>query len=121
MDSTPPVDLARSNTLVDLAARIRIEHAATSAALRTSVEHAMTAGDLLLEAKAEVPHGHWLPWLREHCVISERTAQLYMRTAKNRNAVEVQIRNGVADLTLNEAAALLFLSSDVKKLLDFAR
>jgi hypothetical protein len=44
-----------------------------------------------------------------------------MRTAKNREAIELQIRNGVADLTLNEAAALLFLTSDVKKLLAFTK
>ena len=52
--------------------------------------------------------------------MSERTAQLYMRLAKNRQAIEEQIRNSVADLTLNEAAALLMMSSDVCKLLTFA-
>jgi hypothetical protein len=50
---------------------------------------------------------------------SERTAQLYMRLAKNRAAIEDQIRNSVADLSLNEAAALLMLSSDVRKMLNF--
>ena len=53
--------------------------------------------------------------------MSERTAQLYMRTARNREAVELQMRNGVADLTLNAAAALLFLTSDVKKLFAFVQ
>jgi len=113
--------LSLSNSLADLSARIRVEHRATSAALKSSVEHAMAAGDLLLEAKALVPHGQWLPWLAEHCEMSERTAQLYMRTAKNREAVELQMRNTDADLTLNEAAALLFLTSDVKKLLAFTK
>ena len=113
--------LSLSNSLSDLSARIRVEHHATSAALKSSVEHAMAAGDLLLEAKALVPHGQWLPWLAEHCEMSERTAQLYMRTAKNRAAVELQMRNTVADLTLNEAAALLFLTSDIKKLLAFTK
>lgn len=113
--------LSLSNSLADLSARIRVEHHATSAALKSSVEHAMAAGDLLIEAKELVPHGQWLPWLAENCELSERTAQLYMRTAKNREAIELQIRNGVADLTLNEAAALLFLTSDVKKLLAFTK
>ena len=62
-----------------------------------------------------------LPWLKDNCAILERTAQLYMRLAKNRTAIEEQIRNGVADLTLNEAAALLMLTSDVRKLLNFAK
>ena len=29
-------------------------------------------------------HGEWMPWLEEHCKISDRTARLYMRVAKNR-------------------------------------
>jgi len=69
-------DIARSSSLADLAARIGAEHEATDVALKRSVEHSMAAGDLLLEAKAQVPHGQWLPWLREHCAMSERTAQL---------------------------------------------
>jgi hypothetical protein len=114
--------LDRSNSLTDLAARIKAEHEAVSAALKESVRHAIAAGELLLEAKARVgQHGQWLPWLRDHCTISERTAQLYMRVAKNRAAIEEQIRNGVADLSLNEAAAMLMLSSDVRKLLAFAK
>jgi hypothetical protein len=114
------MELELSNSLVDLAARIRAEHQATSDALKKGAEHAMAAGDLLIEAKSKVPHGRWLPWLEKHCSMSERTAQLYMRTAKNRVLIETQIRNGVADLSLNEAAALLMLTSDVKQLLLFA-
>src|SRR5262249_5037345 len=110
-----------SNSLADLAARIKAEHEAVSTALKDSVRHAIRAGNLLVEAKEQLKHGQWLPWLRDHCTISERTAQLYMRCAKNREAIEAQIRNGVADLSLNEAAAMLMLSSDVRKLLAFAR
>ena len=113
--------LAGDNSLPDLAARIRVEHEAVSAALKESVRHAIAAGELLIEAKGQLGHGRWLPWLRDHCTISERTAQLYMRVAKNRAEIEAQMRNGVADLSLNEAAALLMLSSDVRKLLNFAK
>ncbi|MGB9349733.1 MAG: hypothetical protein WCB61_07535, partial [Pseudolabrys sp.] len=46
-------------------------------------------------------------WLAKHCVISERTAQLYVKLAKKRTTIEKeQIRN-VADLTLNEERGLL--------------
>jgi hypothetical protein len=44
-----------------------------------------------------------------------------MRVAKNRAEIEAQIRDDVADLSLNEVAALLMLSSDVRKLLNFAK
>jgi hypothetical protein len=44
-----------------------------------------------------------------------------MRVAKNRAEIEAQIRISVADLSLNEVAALLMLSSDVRKLLNFTK
>jgi len=110
-----------SNRLPVLAADIRREHEAVAAALKDSLAHAIAAGELLLEAKTQLAHGQWLPWLRDHCTISERTAQLYMRVAKNRAEIESQIRNDVADLSLSEATALLMLSSNVRKVLRFAR
>ena len=119
--TSAPLDLGGSNHLIDLAARIKAEHEAVSVALKDSVRHAIEAGSLLLEAKEQLKHGQWLPWLRDHCIMSERTAQLYMRCAKSRETIEKQIRNGVADLSLNEAAAMLALSSDMKKLFDFVR
>ena len=120
-DITPTTIEAGSNWLADLAGRIKREHEAVSVALKDSVRHAIAAGELLLEAKKQVPHGGWLPWLADHCTMAERTAQLYMRCAKNREAIENQIRNGAADLSLNEAAAMLALSSDIRKLFDFMR
>jgi hypothetical protein len=118
------LSLDRSNSLADLAARIRTCHEATVAALNTSVIHAMAAGDLLIEAKAQVGHGHWLPWLAKNCAISERTAQLYTKLAKNRATIEKAMRNpqrGVADLTLNEAAALCVLAGRLERLMEFAK
>ena len=92
----------------------------SSVALKDSVRHAIEAGSLLLEAKEQLKHGQWLPWLRDHCIMSERTAQLYMRCGvRSCETIEKQIGNGVADLSLNEAAAMLALSSDMKKLFDF--
>jgi len=98
--------LASSNSLVDLAARIRSHHDATKAALKTGIDHAMAAGDLLIEAKAQIPHGIWLPWLKEHCAVSERTARLYMRLARNRSEIEI---GNVADLSVRGALALITL------------
>ena len=103
-----------SNSLAVLAARIREEHDAAEAAkgaavvaARKGIEHALAAGELLLEAKAQVPHGQWLPWLGENCpTISERMARYYMRLARNRLELEAQIGN-VSDLSLREAVRLL--------------
>jgi hypothetical protein len=98
-------DLARSNSLADLRERLKIEHAAMAAALTNSVEHAMAAGDILIEAKRQVGHGQWLPWL-ESCGISQRTAQRYMRVARHRPAIEAN-PTSVSDLGVSGALALL--------------
>src|SRR5690348_11012067 len=100
-------DLTLSNSLTSLAARIRVEHEAMAIALKRGAEHAMNAGALLIEAKAQLKHGEWLPWLAEHCAIPERTARLYMRLARNKPEIE---QNGnVADLTLRGALTLIAL------------
>jgi ribosome-associated translation inhibitor RaiA len=106
MISRPLTDLSHSNSLTDLAARIRAEHEAAGAAVKRSVQHAMAAGDLLLEAKVQLKHGQWLPWLKSNCTISERTARLYMTLARARSAVEAEI-GSVADLTVRQAVALV--------------
>ena len=80
--------LTESNSLPELAARVRAEHTAVAAALKDSLRHAITAGKLLIVAKAQVPHGQWFSWLREHCAISKRTERFYMRAAKNRAEIE---------------------------------
>jgi Protein of unknown function (DUF3102) len=60
----------------------------------------------LLEAKAKASHGTWLPWLREHTAVSERTAQRWMRFAENAEALLARSAI-VADLTFAKANRLL--------------
>jgi hypothetical protein len=101
-----PHSTAPDKALTDLAAKIRVELAAATEAVKRTVMHALAAGDLLLEAKAQLKHGQWLPWLRDHCGIAERTARLYMQLARSR--VELESKSAtIADLTLNQAASLL--------------
>jgi Protein of unknown function (DUF3102) len=69
--------------LASLARRIDAEHEATQTAACMTIEHAIECGRLLVEAKASVPHGEWLPWLRENTKVSERTARRWMRFAEN--------------------------------------
>lgn len=69
------------NRLAVLAADIRAAHAGVLDAAKTVAERAIDAGRALIEAKALAGHGNWLPWLQQHCGMSERTAQLYMQIA----------------------------------------
>jgi N6-adenosine-specific RNA methylase IME4 len=88
--------------LPELAARIRIERDAISAAMVRTLDHALVLGDLLIAAKDKVDYGKWLPWLRDNCQMSNTSAQGYMRLSKYRVEVE-QMRNRCASLGIKEA------------------
>ena len=70
-------------------------------------------GKRLLEAKAQLGHGEWLPWLREKVDISERRAQDFMRIAR-----EYSKSAEIADLGASKALALLALPESERE--DFA-
>lgn len=52
-------------------------------AKRVGGEAILTIGKGLIEAKAMLPHGDWLPWLEDRVEISTRMAQNYMRLAQH--------------------------------------
>jgi len=90
--------------LANLATLIQQRHEAVAASLKEAVSNAIATGELLLEAKRQVGHGGWLPWLAENLPdIAERTAQAYMRIAR----APLEKRNAVADLPLREALAAI--------------
>lgn len=98
--TTPSRDIAGQ---INEAYRLAQEHA------HTAVEHARRAGELLLQAKELVAHGDWLPWLSANVPdISERTAQGYMRLA----------RECLADPANPQRVALLSLRAALADLAD---
>lgn len=93
-----------SNRLPILAAEIRVAHSDIQEAAKTAAQRAIDAGHLLIEAKELVKHGEWLPWLKQHCALAERTAQLYMKIAKSGHTPDT-----VATLGLKAAEKALTL------------
>jgi hypothetical protein len=63
-------------------------------------------GQKLIQAKLRCVPGTWLEWLKGHCTLSERSAQVYMRLASNpqRAAGAGSIRQALALLTEGEEA-----------------
>jgi hypothetical protein len=57
------------------------------------VEHAIAAGEKLIEAKALVKHGEWIAWLEENFPFTRRWASACMRLARHQN--ELQMGDGV--------------------------
>ena len=93
--------------LATLAASINEEHRLVVTTVRSGLEHARRAGDLLAEAKEQVPHGEWLPWLAANCAVSERQAQNYMRIASRWDVLKNETRCGFGELSLRAALAIL--------------
>lgn len=91
-----------SNRLPVFAAEIMRAHAEARRAAHMSFVHAIEAGEALLEAKEQMNHGEWLPWLRDNCEMSESTAQVYMRLAKYKDEVLANPQRA-ADLSIRAA------------------
>ncbi len=70
-------------------------------------------GKRLVEAKAQLSHGEWLPWLEEKVAFSERSAQQYMRLWKEYGKSALS-----ADLSISKALVLLALPESERE--DFA-
>ena len=97
-DSTP-------SRQVHLAAQIEREHQAAIGAARSAIEHAIRCGNLLLEAKAQVGHGGWLPWIEANVSFGARQAQKYMHLANHADALPNA--NSGSHLSINEALEVL--------------
>jgi hypothetical protein len=87
------------NRLPVLAVMIKSAVEASRNHARATVASAIKAGAALIEAKALVPHGGWLDWLKANVEMSERTAQVYMRLAKRKEVVDAKSA-AAADLTI---------------------
>lgn len=72
--------------------------------IRQGITAAIEIGERLIEAKAQLKHGEWLPWLREKIGIPERSASRFMQLAR-----ECPKSAKLADLGVSKALALLAL------------
>jgi hypothetical protein len=104
-------------TLPKLAKQINAEHALADAALREGLAHARNCGNLLVQAKEQLQHGEWLPWLAANVQFSGRTAQAYMRIANRWDELKAKAQ-GLADLTFESGLKLLATAGADRDALD---
>jgi hypothetical protein len=107
--SDKPANLSLSNSLDALAAQINAEHEGVCASLRQSLQGAFKCGDLLIKAKRIAGHGNFEDWVHAHCDFGIRTAQFYMRVARNRAEIEAKAKPD-SFLTMDDALNLLTAS-----------
>lgn len=74
-----------SNLTLQRKTEILALHSAIQAAARRSILDAIRIGELLLEQKAELEHGQFLPWIQRELPFSERAARYYMAVYRWRN------------------------------------
>jgi hypothetical protein len=76
--------IAKTNEarLVELAKEINAEVVAAESEFRSALDHAVTAGEKLIEAKGLLEHGGWLSWLKSNFPLTRQMATNYMRLAK---------------------------------------
>lgn len=92
--------------LISLADQINSEHQKGEQAARSAIGHAIRAGELLIQAKAQVKHGEWRPWIEQHLAITHRQVQKYMRVADHRE----QLANASENSHLSVDAALAVIA-----------
>jgi len=93
----------KAPSLERLARRINAAHRACEASLTEGLRHALEAGQCLTEVKARLEHGGWLKWLKEHCDVSARMAQRYLRLHREWPSVTAANATRVSHLTVRQA------------------
>jgi Protein of unknown function (DUF3102) len=71
--------------------------------LRTTLQHAIKCGELLVAQKEECKHGSWIPWLKANVKFNKKTANQYMRCYRKREMLNETLGS---HLTLADAARL---------------
>jgi hypothetical protein len=74
-----------------LASSIRTQLQEIKRSCVTALRIALDVGEILNQAKEQVPDKKWGKWLRDNCFLSVRTAQLYMQLADNRDEIEAKL------------------------------
>jgi hypothetical protein len=82
-------------------------------ALRRGTAYILNIGRLLAEAKERIPHGEWLPWLKNEVSMSERSAQKYIKATDFAAKYELG-----ADLDLSPSALFLISRYDQREIAD---
>lgn len=101
-------------TLSTLADGIRQKHQAALDTAANAVTLAREAGELLIQAKAQVDHGQWSDWLKANVQFSERTAQGYMRLAREIPKLCEEKAQHIEVFPLRQALKAISSQQDVK-------
>src|ERR1041384_2005408 len=99
--------LDQAQTLDALAATVRREHEACLAAVRTTFDHAVRAGEALLKVRdLLLPTGQWTKWLEDRFPMHKSQAYAYMRVATYQQLIPEGTSIEVADKLVQGLSAI---------------
>ncbi len=102
-----PVAVVAPGDLGQLAAEIRFAYAGFEASWSDALTRAIALGSMLVQAKTQLRHGEWLPFL-DACQVSSQAASVFIRVARAAEADELPLNsNAERSLSLRKAAALV--------------
>jgi len=84
---------SRAHSLTELARLIEEEH---SLGEEQGRDHFRRAGEYLLEVQSQLPRGKFASWVQKHCSFEPRTANKYMRLAKDYRQNSRELRERLA-------------------------
>jgi hypothetical protein len=76
------IDVTTGEILSTPADEINIEYRLSKEVAIDWIGHVIRCGQLLIEQKAKLSHGEWLPWVMQYCDMSEQQARRYMQVAE---------------------------------------
>ncbi len=82
------VAITNEKQMAVLRDKIREAHGTFISSMKDTLEAGITAGQLLIEAKETLEHGEFLKWIQDTLPFTERTAQKYMRIARNQDKLK---------------------------------
>ncbi len=95
-------DALQKNDLKNAATEIHKLHGEIGGYIKIGLEKGVRIGEILVGVKGKLPHGEFLPWIKNNALFKERSARNYMNLYKNRDVLKSA---SVADL--NSAYKLL--------------
>lgn len=116
------IALRKINSLSTLAHKANEAHRAAEENASNAVSQAAVCGGYLAQAKEQLHHGDWQPWIEENFEGSRRTAQVYMQIAerkpelaegaKAQHAAHLSIRDALKQLTPAKGSTEALQSSE---------
>lgn len=92
--------------LAALAEKVRNADTRARLSMSHALNAALDAGDALIAARRLVAHGGWADWLDQHCGVSVRMANNYIRLAENRTLIDANQKR-VSEMSIRAALKLL--------------